>query len=543
MLPRVFLLLPLAVMLTAPASAQFGLPEMPCHEGTAREVLRGAEVSATLFPNGNLFFGNQTTSGDGYLVPVSADTPFPSTGLFAGGLWLGGQVEDEVRAPAATYANFAFRPGLTGKDGTPPTPAECAAADRIWVVSRDDIARYLAGEPPEADLAEWPVQLGAPVLDGDGVAGNYDLAAGDQPAIRGDVMAFWAMTDTATRRVGDPLPLGVDVAVEAFTFREASLGMHTWLRYTITNRNAVPIDSAYVGLWFEPRVGDTVSGAFLGTDTTYQMGYGYGAFSPTSGPPPAALGGLLLEGPATSSDDDRRLELTATSFVVSGGRPEVTDPGQPLHYYHRLQGLWNDGSEMRAHNYGYNEPATYPTTTYAYPGDPVTESFWSEVNTDGSGTNNPLGQRRMSFSSGPFQLFPDSSTTASFAFLFAQGTDRFNSVRVLRSQARGVLAAQAAGGFEPERIGGVPPPVPLAVSRPRPNPFTDATTVEVRGATPEARLSVAVYDVLGRLVRAPEAVEGSRRSVELGRGLASGVYVVRVEGTGFAETFPIVKVK
>ena len=78
------------------------------------------------------------------------------------------------------------------------------------------------------------------------------------------------------------------------------------------------------------------------------------------------------------------------------------------------------------------------------------------------------------------------------------------------------------------------------MSRPRPNPFAGATVVEVRGATPEAALTATVYDVLGRRVRAPEVVANG--SVEVGRGLASGVYVVRVEGNGFAETFRVVKV-
>ena len=171
----------------------------------------------------------------------------------------------------------------------------------------------------------------------------------------------------------------------------------------------------------------------------------------------------------------------------------------------------------------------------------MTESFWSEVNTDGSGTTirwpapDVVLQR-------PVPALPRQLDDGQLRLLFAQGTDHFNSVRVLRGQARGVLAAQASGAFEPVRVEGPPPaPVPLAVSRPRPNPFSDATTVEVRGAAPEATLTVSVYDVLGRLVRAPEAVEGG--SAEVGRGLAAGVYVVRVEGTGFAEAFPIVKVK
>ena len=127
------------------------------------------------------------------------------------------------------------------------------------------------------------------------------------------------------------------------------------------------------------------------------------------------------------------------------------------------------------------------------------------------------------------------------ALVFAQGTDRFDSIRSLRGQARGVLAAQASGGFEPVRVGGAPHPVPLAVSRPRPNPFREAALLEFEGAV-DTPVRVAVYDTLGRLLASEEITTPAAR-VEVGRGLASGVYVVRVEGTGFSEAFPIVKIR
>ena len=56
----------------------------------------------------------------------------------------------------------------------------------------------LAGSVLTHDVPDAESVIGAPVLDGDGIEGNYNLGAGDQPAIRGDVMAFWTMTDTAT---------------------------------------------------------------------------------------------------------------------------------------------------------------------------------------------------------------------------------------------------------------------------------------------------------------------------------------------------------
>ncbi|OZC03528.1 T9SS type A sorting domain-containing protein [Rubricoccus marinus] len=559
---RLLFLLPLAWAASPEAAAQFANPADPCPVGTAEVRLRGAEVEAALFTNGNLFFGNQTTNGDGYLVPLGQTGPrgFALSPNFAANLWVGGIVGGEVRSAGSRYTNFEMRPGLTGPNGVPPTPEACAEADRIWVVSRQDVVDYLAGGAPTADLAEWPVALGAPVLDGDGIEGNYDLASGDQPAIRGDVMAFWAMTDTVAERFAfsgeQEFPLGIDVTVEAFAFRQSLFGQHTFYRFTLTNRNAVPIDSAYVGLFNDYDLGDA-GDDFLGTDADTQMLFVYNS-QPNDdayGVPPA-FGTVVASGPVglpngrdddgdgEADEDGERIGLTATSFFYGGTSASTTgDPVRNLQYYRYLKGLWADGSPKRANGSGYQQATRFPITPFAFPADPVTESYWSEVNVDGTGTRNPSGDRRGVASTGPFRLAPGASESVMFAYAFGQGEDRFSSVRVLRGQARGVLAAQASGAFEPERIGVIPPPLPLSVGRPRPNPFSGSTTVEVRGAAPEARLTVAVYDVLGRLVRAPEAVEGARGSVEVGAGLAAGVYVVRVEGAGFGETFTIVKTR
>ncbi len=61
--------LSLAVIVAPEAAAQFEDPAMPCPIGSAEAWLRGADVEAALFTNGNLFFGNTTTNGDGYIVP------------------------------------------------------------------------------------------------------------------------------------------------------------------------------------------------------------------------------------------------------------------------------------------------------------------------------------------------------------------------------------------------------------------------------------------------------------------------------------------
>ena len=552
---RLALLLPLALF-AAPALAQFGSPADPCLYGTAGGVLRGADVQAPLFTNGILFLGNQESVRNGYLVPMNGEDAGTSA-VFFSDIWVGGKVAGEVRVGAARFTTpGTLHPGRTGDDFTPPTPEACAEADRVWVVSREDVASYLDGNAPEADLAEWPVHLGAPVLDGDGIEGNYDLEAGDQPAIRGDVTAFWAMTDTAPGPNPLGLPLGVDVTVEAFAFRQTLFAQHTFYHLTVTNRNRVPIDSAYVGLFVDVDLGEPADD-YAATDTTNHMVFTYGMYEsdPVYGVPPA-LGVAVLDGPlapeANGRDDDRDgetdeagelLGLTSSVHWFNGGGP-LSVPINEQELYCRLQGLRNDCVPLYAFGFGIRDgaPEETPTTPFFYPGDPVAGEFWSPENVDGMGTR--LGPRvdMYSLASGPVTLQPQSSTTATFAYLFAQGEDRFSSVRRLRGQARGVHVAHASGAFEATPVAGsAPPEQPLAIRRPRPNPFSGTTAIQLQGAV-DTPVRVSVYDVLGRRLSTTETSAPEAR-VEIGAELASGVYVVRVEGRAFAETFTVVKTR
>lgn len=545
-------LLLLAGLLALPAAAQ---PADPCPVGAAEAVLEGADVRASLFTTGGLFFGGTTTNGDGYVTPLTGEDAGKSP-LFAAGLWVGGRVGGEIRASAARYANFVFRPGLAGADGTPPTPAECAAADRIWVVSRDEVSAFLREGTLTDDLRDWPAHLGAPVLDGDGDPTNYDLAAGDQPAITGDVMAFWAMTDTAAP---PPWPeygtlLGVDVTMTASAFRAspvgstptaaAQLGATTLYRVTVTNRTGATVESAAVGVFFDWDLGNAVDD-YVGTDTTRALAFVYNADDADEGStgysvPPAA-GIVVLDSPPSA--DGELLGLTASMTFVSSG--PTSDPAVAGTYYNFLHGRWGDDTPMQEGGDGY-PPQAGPVTTYVYTGDPVAGAFWSERNTDGNGTANAPGDRRQAASVGPMTLAPGASASVVFALVFAQGDDHLDSVVRLRSRADQMHALQAAGVFEPSRVGTLPappPPVELAIRRPSPNPFAGTTALRLRGLAGEA-VALTVSDVLGRVVERRDVTPTADDvDVSLGAGLAPGVYVVRVAGRTFGVGFPVVKTR
>jgi len=545
----------LSALAVAPVRAQAPAPADPCPTGAASGTLEGRNVRAVLYTTGSVGFGLGTTNGDGYLAPLRGGDAGRSP-LYASGLWVGGRVGGEIRTAASRYTTFAFRPGRAGADGVAPTPGECASADRLWTVARSDLDAYARDGTLTDDLRDWPLHLGAPVLDGDGIDGNYDLASGDQPAIRGDVTTFWAMNDlAAARSAPDHLPLGVDVTAEAFAFRSAPfvrsdtspLAAATAYRYTITNRSGATMTDVHVGFFFDTDLGNPTDD-YMGVDTTLQMAYTYNADDIDEGTngygdAPPAFGIVIVESP--SAPDGTPRGLTASAYIVSSG-PVNNDPVVPEEYFHRLLGLWNDGSRMRA--YGNALPGNPgPVTTFTYTGDPVTGAFWSERDTDGQGTANPPGDLRFLVASGPTTLAPGASTTFGLAFVFAQGDDHLDSVTRLRANAATVRALHAAGIFEPSRVGGPSqppaPPVSAAIRRPAPNPFAEATTLTLDGLAGQT-LTVRVLDVLGRTVEEQTVVPaGDGERVALGASLSAGVYVMRVEGRGFGVTLPVVKTR
>ncbi|HEX8386858.1 MAG TPA: hypothetical protein VF576_11780, partial [Rubricoccaceae bacterium] len=507
-------LVPLLVLLAAlaPAALAQTAPEPgACTLGRAEAVLDAGDARAVVFNTGSLFYGNDTRSGDGYLVPEgSGDSP-----IFASSLWLGGKVDGELRVAGGNYGapavDFTFWPGPLGDDARPVDPTDCSAFDRIYTVSRADVAEYYRTGRATDDLRDWPWALGAPVLDGDGDPSNYDLAGGDQPAVRGDQVAWWVMNDVGNvHPAQNTPPLGVEVRVEASAVVLGPFVATTVYRYTVTNRTAAVIDSAYTSLFADPDLGDAVDD-YVATDTTSGMAYTYNADNADLeyGVPPA-VGFQVVSGPVglpNGRDDDRdgatdepgeRLGLTASQHVASsiGGG---SDPNTGPEMYNRMRGVWNDGSPMRAFADGYQE-VQGDTTTFAFPGDPVRGLMWSEFNS-GNGVN-PPGDRRVIVHAGPFRLLPGQSETVVFGVPFAQGTSNLDSVVRLRQLARVLRVAHDGGYFDPVRVEGfTPPELPDVVSlgRPSPNPYTDRAVVLVR-APVGARVRAELYDVLGRRV-------------------------------------------
>jgi hypothetical protein len=400
-----------------------------CATSTAQAELDIADVRARLFNTGSLFFGNTTVTGEGYIAPkASGKSP-----IFAAGIWIGGLVGGDLRVAGATYDDFEFWPGPLNEDGSLPDPDDCSALDHIWLIDAFDLSLYDATGEASGDLQSWPVNLGAPVIDGEGVEGNYNLEGGDRPAVYGHQTAFWVMNDVGNMHTNSLTePIGVEVRVTAFTSLDAELEQHTFYRYEVINRNDQPFEAARFGLFVDPDLGDPADD-YVGSDSTLGMAFVYNADDDDRG----GLGGGYGTMPPAAGYDLLTGAGVSMYFVSCGGCP-VSDPGDGPQIYNYLQGLWRDGTPLTEGGDGYQTGG--PILTWAFPGDPTTEQFWSEVNIDGAGANNAPGDRRNVIASPSFTLAPGERRTFDLAILFGQGANNLDSVTELRAVSDAVQA-------------------------------------------------------------------------------------------------------
>ena len=202
----------LVLLAAAPLAAQ---TPGSCALGTAEGDLITPNLFARLFNTGSLFFGNQSEAA--YVVPRNTG----NSSVFAAGLWVGGRVGGEVRTAAARYGNFQFWPGPLDAGAALPNPTDCSAFDRIFVVSPADVAAFEASGSASADLAAWPVGLGAPAVTAAGqpVAVTsrgqvLNLAMGERPVLYGGPTAFWVMNDVGNDTLTGGFPGTPEPATE-----------------------------------------------------------------------------------------------------------------------------------------------------------------------------------------------------------------------------------------------------------------------------------------------------------------------------------------
>ncbi|MEM8488597.1 MAG: hypothetical protein AAF564_23820, partial [Bacteroidota bacterium] len=165
-------LLILFVLSTPQATAQTGT----CEQATAEAFIDIGNVRARVFNQGALFWRG---SPHFYQVPKDGN----SNALFAANIWVSGLVDNDMRVAASSFGPWEFWPGPIDDAGNP--PSDCTPYDQIWEINRNDLNDLFQFGTISENLKNWPWQLGAPIIDGDGIPDNYNLEGGDLPELLG----------------------------------------------------------------------------------------------------------------------------------------------------------------------------------------------------------------------------------------------------------------------------------------------------------------------------------------------------------------------
>jgi hypothetical protein len=276
----------------------------------------------------------------------------------------------------------------------------------------------------EQDWSEWPVDLGAPLIDVNG-NGSWDqeegLANADQ--------IIWLVVDDLDTTLTNfllgspPIGLEVQITIWAYDQPDASLGQTVFKRFRIINKSGFQIDSMYVAQWSDPDVGFW-GDDLVGCDTARNLGFAYSGYA-TDGNfdnfnlPPPAVGYDFLQGPIlyTGNPMDSALfnfkyrsgyiNLPMTSFGHYSDGSGIEDSwglyDGTLQWYNMLKGFipTTDLANPSPYIVGAGPDRGRPTK-FPLSGDP----FLQTGDIDAFGDNYAPGDRRMELCSGPFNMAP-----------------------------------------------------------------------------------------------------------------------------------------
>lgn len=418
-------------------------------------------ISTYFRSNGDSDLDNNGNSG--FVFPKGSG----KTAFFESGLLWGAKINgQDLRVGGSSYSS-GLQHGSILSPGNPEDPN--LDKNRIYRVRPDYASASLANEAQdegvseaevfaqyEKDWKEWPASEGAPFEDMDG-NGTYEPSV-DIPGVPGASQTIWFIANdldaSLTNGLYGSLPMGIEMHATIWAYSQAGpLGNMLFRKYLLVNKSNDVFDDMYVTMWSDVDLGNA-SDDFAGCDTTLSLGYVYNANATDATyretPPPAA-GFDFFQGPVVASPGDtaifkgakvpdmKNLPMTAYYYFARGDL-SVTDPTQEsyegtVQFYNFMQGKIGKTGEY------FKTPADMGAqpTTFALSGDPVNDDGWVD------GTLVQADDRRIGLASGPFTMAPGDEQEVVVAQIAAIGSDRLNSISVLKAYDQ--VAQEAYNNF------------------------------------------------------------------------------------------------
>ncbi|MEM8486871.1 MAG: T9SS type A sorting domain-containing protein [Bacteroidota bacterium] len=519
-----------------------------CEAALAEAYLDAGNVRARILNNGGLFW-----RGSPHVYEVPKGSGLHAN--WAAGIWVGGMINNSLRVAASRYGPWEFWAGPLDEAGNP--PSDCKPYDQIWEIRTEDIQTFIDGNGISNNLKNWPWQLGAPIVDGDGNPDNYNLEGGDLPELFGDQRLWWIMNDRGNvHQATDSDPIGLEVHASAHAFDHPGfISNTTFYSYRLINKNTAPFEHAFFGFFKDFDLGN-FDDDYVGSDSLLHLSYGYNGDNDDEGgegygTAPPAIGFTFLDAesaPPDNIDNDRDGEIDEEDEKIGaygmlfyhGGGAVSGDPTTGRDYYRYMQSHWKDNKPLYKGYMGYDWGEfsdTFPTETtrFSYSGDPTTKDFWTEFNVNGNGLAHAPANRRSVFSSGPYTIASFDTVEVRLAIVWSRGKDNLDSVAELKKDVKSIRdfsdSFYSPRTYDKTRGNEITPSFTLGFDQNFPNPFTQSTTL--RYSLPQAmQVRLAVYDMLGRevaiLVDAQQEAGAYTAAFDAG-DLPAGIYLARID--------------
>ena len=377
--------------------------------------------------------GHIMQAGDGINPPVASDPNDARAHIYRIRRDYLTMSDDEVRADAAD---------LLLKD-----PGQVTAAEMVAV--RNQYA---------ADWADWPADLGAPFYDNNG-NGLYEPNQGEEPGLAGADQVIWFvcndLDDELTVGLFGSEPLGIELQVTIWAYRDSLLQDIVYRRYRLINQSGFLMEDMYIGLWSDSDIG-TFTNDFAGCDSNLSVSYCYNSY-PTDplyaafDLPPAAAGFALLQGPVIPFEGDSaivnfkvlrdhiNLSMTSHAYNPVALNMHTGSYSSSLGWYNALRGYVPTSDLVNPTPYTTGSgPDRGKPTRFPLSGDPV--SGFGDV--DGEEDNMSPGDRRTVINTGPFMMAPGDTQEVVIALIGGIDPlgDHLSAVSDMKSKLRTLRA-------------------------------------------------------------------------------------------------------
>jgi len=409
------------------------------------DTLNGNSVAAIIFDEGRLF-SNTNIVTPGYEFPAGSGNYL----IFSTGFWFGGTnqngdlklasqlfgIEREyVRGPVSSTGDYLD------------TSYIYAYESGIWTVRKSEIIYHIdnynqLGYVAPDVILNWPgngnssigvaAQL-APYIDVNN-NGIYEPYLGDYPCIKGDMASYQIFHENHQQAYNNGNKIGAEIHIMVYQIQSNNfIDSTTFIDVKAINRGQNSFNDFKSTVFMDPDVGFNQDD-YIGSAPANNLVYAYngdnfdegGNGAPGYSNTPPAVGFMSLNKDFEYSWFFNRADL---------GIPATSDPSSPADYWNYMNGKWLDGSDWTYLGNGYG--GTVPTQ-HIMDGNPYLGTGWTELNADGNGTPNPMGDRRFFATSIEETFNPGDTLIYNYAIIVNRQGDHLENVQGLINYADSV---------------------------------------------------------------------------------------------------------